>query len=198
MRALVIGICAAFAVVACKPEASPQPPAAPAPAVTGASAITRDARRWDAVADASRVATGPIALYETDYPPATNPQTRAPLGASVTTSVFSSMEGHVLTAIASGAVEGDASVLDESRRRMAISERLSVPRDATLSLFQVLDEGPADIPKLCGATRPTTYLVMWRLEGGSDMKLMPVTGAAPGMPGAVVCAVLDYRGGGAG
>lgn len=54
------------------------------------------------------------------------------------------------------------------------------------------------MPKLCAATRPAAYLVVWRLEGGAYVKLVAVTGAAPGLPGAMVCDLFDYRGGGAG
>ncbi|MDZ4775565.1 MAG: hypothetical protein SGJ23_02140 [Alphaproteobacteria bacterium] len=198
VRVILICVCAALAVGGCKPESKTKTGNAPPPVASSADAIIRDPRNWEAVSDDARVATGPLSLFETDYPPATNPQTGAPVGASVVTSVFTSMQGHVLTTIASGAADGETAVLDESRQPTTISARLSVPRDATLTLYRVLDEGPADIAKLCGATRPTAYLVMWRLEDGADMKLMPITGAAPGMPGEMVCDVLDYRGGGAG
>lgn len=194
-RASLISVCAALAMCGCAPERSPK---TGAPSPVASSAITHDARTWEAVSDNARVATGRLTFFETVYPPAADPITGAPVGASVTTSVFTSMQGHVLTTIASGAAEGETAVLDEERQPTTISGRLSVPRDATLSLFRVLDEGPADVPKLCGATRPAAYLVMWRLDGGADMKLMAVTVAMPGLPGSIVCDAFDYRGGGAG
>lgn len=198
MRSLLICLCAALVVTACKPAPKARESADAPPVVSSATSTTRAVRSWEAASDDARVATGGLSFFETDYPPANNPQTGAPMGASVRTSIFTSVEGHVVTAIASGAAEAATTVLDESRKPTTISARLSVPRDATLTLYRVLDEGAAEAPKLCGAPRPTAYLVMWRLEGGADMKLMAITGAAPGMPGAMVCTVLDYRAGGAG
>lgn len=198
MRTLIAAACTMLLAGACTVADSGDPPEAATPVAANASALTRDARRWDAVTDSSRAVTGPLALYETDYPPATDPRTKTAIGASVTTSVFTSLQGHVVTTVASGAVDGGAIILDEARRNTNLSAYLSVPRDAVLSLYTVLDEGPADTPKLCGETRPTAYLVVWRLEGGADMKLLPVTGAAPGTSGSTACAVFDYRGGGAG
>lgn len=198
LRETLICMCAVAMLAACKPEAKSTAGEAAQPVVSAATSTTRNVRTWEAASDDARVATGALSLFETDYPSANNPKTGAPLGAAVTTSVFTSAEGHVVTAIASGAAEAATTVLDESRQSATISGLLSVPRDATLTLYRVLDEGGADVPKLCGATRPAAYLVMWRLEGAADMKLMPITGAAPGMPGAIVCDVLDYRTGGAG
>lgn len=158
--------------------------------------VTRAPRSWEAASDEARVATGRLSVFDTQYPAAARPDTGEAVGAAITSSVFVAEGGQVLTTIAVGGVDGDAPVLNEQRGATALAAALSVPLDASLDLYRVLDEGAAEKPKLCGKA-PTAFLVLWRLPGGSDMKLAPITGAAPGGKGATVCAVLDYRGIGA-
>lgn len=187
----------AFAAACSRPaetEKLPPPPTQEPASVSGP--VTRGPRVWEGVSDETRVATGKLTLFETLYPPTVRPDTGEAVGAAVTTSVFIAEGGQVLTTVAVGGVDGDVLVLNEQRASAALAAVLSVPLDASLDLYRVLDEGAADKPKLCGKA-PAAFLVLWRLPGGSDMKLAPITGAAPGGKGATVCAVLDYRGVGA-
>lgn len=184
-------------MAACGRPADIKAPTAPAlQTPPSAAPATARARVWEVVTDEARVATGKLTLFETRYPPAARPDTGKAVGAAITTSVFVAEAGQVLTTVAVGAVDGAALVMNEQRAPAALAAVLSVPLDASLDLYRVLDEGADDTPKLCGKAA-TSFLVLWRLPGGSDMKLAPITGPAPGGKGATVCAVLDYRGVGA-
>lgn len=158
--------------------------------------VTRAPRSWEAASDEARVATGKLTVFETQYPAAVRPDTGEAVGAAITSSVFIAEGGQMLTTVAVGGADGSAVVLNDQRAPAALASLLSVPADASLDLYRVLDEGGAEKPKLCGKA-PTAFLVLWRLSGASDMKLAPITGAAPGAKGATVCAVLDYRAAGA-
>lgn len=192
---IAMAVMAVFSACSRPPETG-----APTKAEAGPSPVTAQATRpprvWEAASDVSRVATGRLTVFETHFPPAVRPDTGQAVGAAVTTSVFIAEGGQMLTTVAAGGADGAAMVLDDAQGRVALASLLSVPADAALDLYRVIDEGGADKPRLCGKA-PAAFLVVWRLPGASDMKLAPVAGGAPGATGATVCAVLDYRAAGA-
>jgi hypothetical protein len=145
------------------------------------------ARRFTPVSETARVVTGRI----TETLTTRMPDAQSKGASAVEILSLRTETGIAVEAALEGAVAPSISVEGQTIRAL-----MSLPVDAgQVLVYRVTDESaPAGAQRLCGA-RPTARVLTWEPEtpGEATLRLLTLSGDAPGKAGAQLCLALAYE-----
>jgi hypothetical protein len=186
-RALVTALFLGAAVCACeRPSEAPRERVA-GPQMDAPAPESAPARRFAPVSETARVLTGRVTVTLTQRMPDADAKEALP------TEILSlrAETGIVAEAALEGSVAPSASVEGQTIRAL-----MELPVEASQVLvYRVTEENaPAGTQRLCGA-RPTARILVWEPEGPGEavLRLLTLSGDAPGRAGAQFCRSLSYE-----
>lgn len=188
MRVRIALVALALALAGCNPPSSPgEADGSEAPSLDAPAPESEPSRVFAAVNDAARGATGELnvslALRMPDAAQE-NAEAREIL-------TLRGANDLVVEAEINGAVSPATQVGGQTLRAL-----LSIPvEEPQVLVYRVMQETkPSNGQGLCGADAPS-FIVVWEPSGPGDggMKVIGLTGGAPGAEGARACPMLEYN-----
>lgn len=174
-------------VTACNQQSSQQQGASDSPQLDAPAPDSEPSRVFAATNDAARSATGQLTVTM----PLRLPDANSPNGEPTETLSLHGATGLVVAADINGAVSPATQVGGQTLRALL---SLPVEEPQTIVYRVTAETKPASGQGLCGADAPA-YVVLWEPSGPGEpvMKIMGVSGGAPGAAGAHACPMLEYR-----
>jgi len=187
MRSSIATILFAVSLAACGQQNGAANGANPAPQLDSPAPDSQPARVFAPTSDAARAATGQLTIsIATRLPDAGAANADAQEVMTLHGANGLNIDAHI-----TGAVSPATQVQGQTLRAL-----LNLPvEEPQVLVYGVNNETkPANGQGLCGAS-PTAFVVVWEpsAPGSSDMKIMGVSGGAPGAAGARACPVLEYQ-----
>ncbi|MFT3727421.1 MAG: hypothetical protein QM759_06340 [Terricaulis sp.] len=186
MRSSIAFIAAALALAACGPNnaAKTETPAAP---LDAPSADTNPARTYTPASDPARATTGALTMTIA---------TRLPDASAANADTQETLTLHGANGLNVDAQVTSTVPLATQVQGQTLRALLALPVDAqeVLVYHVTAETKPAGGQGLCGADA-TQYVVEWEPSdpGATDMKIMGVSGGAPGGASARACPMLQYQ-----
>lgn len=178
--------CAALALAACDRGAAVSASAGPGPELAKLAPETEPARAFAPANDSTRATAGETLSVSivTRLPDAG----AADRGVSSTTEVLTLRAGNGVSVEAELSGTADPSMLVEGRTLRAL---MTLGVDATQTLVYRVTRAQG---ALCEDGAPS-HIVMWEPNAPAEiaLKILPLTGAAPGQASAHACGALDFR-----
>lgn len=182
MKLRIALIALALAAAGCNQQSSTQDAANEAPQLDAPAPESEPSRVYGAANDAAHAVAGELTVSVTQQlPDSTDSDIQEVL-------TLRGGNGLNVSAAVTGAISPATQVEGQTLRAL-----LALPVEEPQVLVYRVSEA-AGAPGLCGETAPT-YVVVWEpsAPGEGAMKLLGVTGGAPGAADSRACPMLEYR-----
>jgi hypothetical protein len=182
MKLRILLIALGLAAAGCNQQSSTQDAATEAPQLDAPAPESEPSRVYGAANDAARAAAGELTVSVTQQlPDSTDSDIQEVL-------TLRGGNGLNVSAAVTGAISPATQVQGQTLRAL-----LALPVEEPQVLVYRVTEA-VGAPGLCGEAAPT-YVVVWEpsAPGEGAMKLLGVTGGAPGAADSRACPMLEYR-----